>query len=112
MRDSVCHNAFLETLVTFELTIFLLFFTPLSLLNFFCLIYFYSCKKVGGRGLKPPSPSLCAVPVPRYNDLIPLLLWQIVVSGFHCIRSQLHELNTLRSDKHASSEKYTVCISD
>ena len=33
----------------------LLFFSPLRL-----LIYFYSCQKVWG--LKPPSPSLCAVP--------------------------------------------------
>ena len=45
------------TLVTFELTIFcyfLLFFTPLLLLNYFLFNLFFSCKKVGG--LKPPQP--------------------------------------------------------
>ena len=40
------------TLVTFELTIFLLFFIAILLLN-----YFYSCKKVGGGGgARAPQP--------------------------------------------------------
>ena len=51
------------TLVTFELTMFLLFFTPFHLLNFFVKFIFILAKKWGGGGLQSPSPSLCAVPV-------------------------------------------------
>ena len=45
------------TLVTFELTIFCYFSLRYFCYIIFCLIYFYSCKKVGGGGAKaPPAP--------------------------------------------------------
>ena len=51
------------TLVTFELTIFCYISLRCFCLIIFCLIYFYSCKEVGGLNPPPPSPSVCAVPV-------------------------------------------------
>ena len=43
------------TLVTFELTIFRLFFTPLLLLNYFLFNLFLFLQKSGG-ALAPPAP--------------------------------------------------------
>ena len=44
------------TLVTFELTIFLLFFTPLPLLNYFLFNLFLFLQKSGGSKARPPQP--------------------------------------------------------
>ena len=57
MLHSVYFSARLSlpvALVTFELTIFCYFSLRYFCSIIFCLIYFYSCKKV--RGLKPPQP--------------------------------------------------------
>ena len=53
----ICTFVFASNSGDFRINDFLLFFTPLLLLNYVSLIYFYSCKKVGvGGKAKAPQP--------------------------------------------------------
>ena len=36
--------------------------------------------------------------IPRYNDLIPLLPWHIVISGFHCSNNTDNNNNNKRGE--------------
>ena len=42
----------------------------------------------------------------RYNDLIPLLPWHIVISGFHCISAPKSQLEVISSQDFIESLPY------